>query len=129
MTRYLKVCRSTAAALALLASAMAVSPSLADPIGGGHANIKSMSFNAESVNTTLHVISTDGQKWNMTVGPDACEVGQGKLDGADVFLKTSEDKFLDLLAGKWKPGVMDFMRGKIKSNDPTKLTVLKDCFL
>ena len=64
MTRYLKVCRSTAAALALLASAMAVSPSLADPIGGGHANIKSMSFNAESVNTTLHVISTDGQKWN-----------------------------------------------------------------
>ena len=23
-----------------------------------------MSFNAESVNTTLHVISTDGQKWN-----------------------------------------------------------------
>lgn len=71
----------------------------------------------------------DGQKWNMKVSPDSCEVQQGKLDGADVFLKTSEDKFLDLLAGKWKPGVMDFMRGKIKSNDPTKLTVLKDCFL
>ncbi|MEZ6186414.1 MAG: SCP2 sterol-binding domain-containing protein [Planctomycetota bacterium] len=71
----------------------------------------------------------EGQKWNMKVTPEACEVAQGKLDGADVFLKTSEKLFLDMLAGKWKPGVMDFMRGKIKSNDPTKLTVLKDCFL
>ena len=75
------------------------------------------------------VPDAEGQKWVLTIGADTCEVKPGKADNADVFLKTSEDKFLDLLAGKWKPGVMDFMRGKIKSNDPTKLTVLKDCFL
>lgn len=69
-----------------------------------------------------------GQKWVMTVGPDGCTVAEGKSDSADVVLKTSEERFLKLLRGEWKPGVMDFMSGKIKSNDPQKLTLLKDCF-
>jgi len=70
----------------------------------------------------------EGQKWTMTIDPQSCEVHQGKADDADVFLKTSEELFLKLLRGEWKPGVMDFMKGKIKSNDPMKLTLLKDCF-
>jgi long-chain acyl-CoA synthetase len=69
-----------------------------------------------------------GQKWTAKLTPDSCEVEQGKSEDADVFLKVSEERFLKLLRGEWTPGVMDFMSGKIKSNDPTKLTVLKDCF-
>jgi long-chain acyl-CoA synthetase len=69
----------------------------------------------------------DGQKWLVTLTPDTCEVKQGKGD-ADCFLKTTEELFLKLIRGEWKPGVMDFMSGKLKSNDPTKLTLLKDCF-
>lgn len=68
-----------------------------------------------------------GQKWLMKLTPEACEVTEGKGD-ADVFLKTSEDRFHKLITGKWTPGAMDFMRKKISSNDPLKLKVLKDCF-
>ena len=70
----------------------------------------------------------DGQKWTVRLTPEACEVTPGKQDGADVVLKTSEELFLKLLAGEWKPGLMDFMSGKIKSNDPTRLVVLVECF-
>ncbi len=69
-----------------------------------------------------------GQKWTVRLSPDACEVEQGKTEGADVFLKTSEELFLKLIRGEWTPGAMDFMSGKIKSNDPFKLKLLKDCF-
>jgi long-chain acyl-CoA synthetase len=69
-----------------------------------------------------------GQKWVMKVSPEACEIEQGKSDSADCLLKTSEELFLKLIRGEWTPGVMDFMRGKIKSNDPQKLQLLKDCF-
>jgi putative sterol carrier protein len=68
-----------------------------------------------------------GQKWLVKLTPDACEAEEGKGD-ADCFLKTSEELFLKLIQGEWVPGIMDFMSGKIKSNDPTKLTLLKDCF-
>ena len=68
------------------------------------------------------------QKWVMEIGPESCEITPGKADNADIFLKTSEELFLKLLVGEWTPGIKDFMMGKIKSNDPTKLTVLKDCF-
>ena len=61
--------------------------------------------------------------------PDSCEVTEGKTEAsADVFLKTSEEHFLKLIRGEWTPGAMDFMKGTIKSNDPFKLKLLKDCF-
>ncbi len=69
------------------------------------------------------------QKWVLKADADSCEVSRGKADDADCFLKTSEELFLKLIRGQWKPGVMDFMRGKIKSNDPTKLQLLKDAFV
>ncbi len=71
----------------------------------------------------------DGQKWVVTATPDACEVKQGKIEGADVILKTSEELFLKLIRGQWVPGMMDFMRGKIKTNDPDGLRLLKDAFV
>lgn len=70
-----------------------------------------------------------GQKWVVKADAESCEISQGQTEAADCFLKTSEELFLKLLRGEWTPGVMDFMRGKIKSNDPTKLTLLKDAFV
>jgi putative sterol carrier protein len=69
------------------------------------------------------------QKWVMTLTPQACEVKPGKVDNADVVLKTSEELFLKLIRGEWVPGAMDFMRGKIKANDIDGLKLLKDCFV
>ena len=72
---------------------------------------------------------SEGQKWVMTVSPDSCEIKEGKSDTADIFLKTKEDLFIKLLNRTWSPGAMDFMRGKIKSNDPLGLKkVLENCF-
>ena len=70
----------------------------------------------------------EGQKWVVKATPEGCAVEEGKTDGADVLLKTSEELFLKMIRGEWTPGLMDFMSGKIKSNDPTKLPLLKDCF-
>ena len=51
--------RGSAAMFALGTLALATNPALAEK-----ASLKSMSFNAESVNTTIHVISTDKKKWD-----------------------------------------------------------------
>lgn len=70
-----------------------------------------------------------GEKWTLTVGPTTCKYAEGKPEkDADCFLKTSSDMFIDMITGKYTPGMMDFMRGKIKSNDPMRLKVLKDVF-
>ncbi|WP_048648986.1 hypothetical protein [Nitratireductor soli] len=81
MPRQTKRNRSAALALALLASAFLCQTASADPLGGGDANIKSMSFSATSGSTTLHVISTDGQKW------DKLKAGNLVID-ADMDLDT-----------------------------------------
>ena len=52
--------RNTATAVALIAAALATTPASAK-----QANIKSMSFRTESANTTIHVGSSDKQKWDM----------------------------------------------------------------
>lgn len=72
--------------------------------------------------------SIGDDKWTMTIEPDEVHVKEGKVDNADVFLKTDKDRFLKMLKGEYTPGAMDFMSGKIKSNDPFKLKVLRDVF-
>ncbi len=70
-----------------------------------------------------------GEKWTLVVGPQSCKFSEGKpAKDADVVLKTSSKMFLDMINGKYTPGAMDFMRGKIKSNDPQKLLLLKEIF-
>jgi long-chain acyl-CoA synthetase len=66
-----------------------------------------------------------GQKWTVTLTPEGCEVTAGKLENADCVLKTSEDLFLKLVAGTWKPGVTDFLTGKVKTNDVDLLQKLQ----
>jgi long-chain acyl-CoA synthetase len=70
----------------------------------------------------------DTEKWTLTIEPDDIHIQKGKVDNADCFLKTEKDLFIKMIRGEWKPGVMDFMSGKVKSNDPFKLQILQDVF-
>lgn len=72
--------------------------------------------------------SLGDEKWTLTVEPDDLHIQQGKVDNADCFLKTDKALFLKMINGEWTPGVMDFMSGKVKSNDPFKLKILQDVF-
>ena len=67
--------RCTAAALALVAAALTATPAAAEK-----ANLKSISFNAESVNTTLEVTSSDGQKWDTIKAGNVQFWGHMKVD-------------------------------------------------
>ena len=70
-----------------------------------------------------------GEKWTVVIGPTTCTVTEGKgAKDADVFLKTSAQLFLDMLGGKYTPGMRDFMTGRVKSNDPLKLKILMKAF-
>jgi long-chain acyl-CoA synthetase len=80
--------------------------------------------------TTFYISLGDApdQKWVMTLNAEGMTAAPGKTDNADVVLKTSEDLFVKLIHGQWVPGAMDFMRGKIKTNDIDGLKLLKDAF-
>jgi putative sterol carrier protein len=89
-------------------------------------------FRPKSVDkkTTFYFSLGDGQgeKWTVVIEPDTCQINEGKADNADVFLKCSADMFVKMMTGKLKPGMTDFMTGKIKSNDPMKLKLLEKAF-
>jgi hypothetical protein len=68
-------------------------------------------------------------KWTVFLSPDKVEVKPGKaVEDATLVLKTTPDLFIKMVMHGYAPGAMDFMRGKIKSNDPTGLLVLKQAF-
>lgn len=72
--------------------------------------------------------SVGDHKYTVKLTPQACSVEPGKtLENADVVLKCTPEIFEGLLQGK-TPGTFDVMRGKIKTNDPSGLLALKDCF-
>lgn len=63
-----------------------------------------------------------GEKWSVWLGPDRCEVKEGKhVERADCVVKTTAALFLRMVSKGYTPTAMDFMRGKIKSNDPMLL--------
>ena len=63
----------------------------------------------------------DDEKWTVNVTKDKCTVKQGKSDDADCFFKGSADLFLDVWNGKHSLGPVDFLTGKVKSNNPVLL--------
>lgn len=73
----------------------------------------------------------DGEdgKWTVFLSPLDIKITKGKTsDNADLFLKTTLELFKKMIFEGYTPGAMDFMRGKIKSNDPLGLMVLKKAF-
>jgi long-chain acyl-CoA synthetase len=80
--------------------------------------------------TTYYLSLGEGEddKWTVTLTADACELTRGKTEGADCVLKTSRELFGALVAGTFKPGAMDLMTGKLKTNDPQLLVRLQKAF-
>lgn len=66
--------------------------------------------------------SIDEKQWTVTVGPDLCQVQEGRpFERADCYLKTSEQIFIGTIRGQYRPSLADFLSGKIKSNKPDLL--------
>lgn len=74
-----------------------------------------------SVATTFY-FSVDETKKTLTLGPEGCRVEDGKtVEEADCVCKTSADFLERIWSRGYRPGPMDFMSGKIKSNAPQLL--------
>ena len=68
-----------------------------------------------------YYFSLDDYKYTVKFEKDKIKVEEGKtVDEADCVLKTSPEMFVKVWEG-YKPSMMDFMSGKIKSNNPTML--------
>jgi putative sterol carrier protein len=72
--------------------------------------------------------SLGDEKWTVRIAPDACRITPEKAEDADVFFKGSRELFLDIVNGRYKPGLQDFLNGKIRSNNPMLLREFLEAF-
>ena len=71
---------------------------------------------------TSFYFSIDDIKRTVVLTPDACRVENGKtIEEVDCVCKTGSDFFLKIWNDGYRPGMGDFMSGKIKSNNPLTL--------
>lgn len=71
---------------------------------------------------TSFYFSVDDIKKTVTLDAESCRVEDGKtVDEADCVCKTGTDMFLRIWNDGYRPGIMDFMGGKIKTNAPELL--------
>lgn len=78
---------------------------------------------------TTFYFSVDDIKKTVTLDDSSCTIHDGKLaDDADCMCKTSTDLFNRIWNDGYRPGVMDFMSGKIKSNAPMLLQQFLQAF-
>ncbi|MBL8149847.1 MAG: SCP2 sterol-binding domain-containing protein [Blastocatellia bacterium] len=76
-----------------------------------------------------YYFSLEDHKYTVTFSDGKIKVEEGKtVDEADCVLKTSPEMFLKIWVDGYKPGMMDFMSGKIKSNNPTMLQDFVNAF-
>ena len=71
--------------------------------------------------TTFYFSLDDDEKWSVAMEPGKCSARAEKTENADCFFKGSKQMFLDVWNGKYTPTAMDFLTGKIKSNNPKML--------
>jgi len=69
-----------------------------------------------------------GDKWTVTLSPSGCSMVPGRVGTAHCVLKTSADLFMRLVDGTYQPNALDFMRGKLKTNDLDLLLRLRKAF-
>jgi len=68
-------------------------------------------------------------KKTVTLMADNCLVEDGRtVERADCVCKTSEEFFKKIWEDDYRPGVGDFLSGKIKSNDPNGLQAFLKSF-
>ena len=71
---------------------------------------------------TSFYFSIDDIKKTVVLTPDACRVENGKtIEEVDCVCKTGSEFFLKIWNDGYRPGMGDFMSGKIKSNNPLTL--------
>lgn len=74
-----------------------------------------------NVPTTFY-FSVDDMKKTVTLGAESCRIEDGKtVEDADCVCKTSAAMFGRIWNAGYRPGIMDFMGGTIKSNAPQLL--------
>jgi len=61
------------------------------------------------------------ESWTVVVRRDGCVVRQGPDDGADVYFEGPAELFLDVWNGRHQLGALDFLTGRVKSNQPLAL--------
>ena len=76
----------------------------------------------------LSLGSGEAEKWTVTLTPTSCEMTPGKIENADCVLKMPSPLFMKLLSGGFKPGPMDFITGRVKTNDIGLLIQLQKAF-
>ncbi len=78
---------------------------------------------------TVFYFSVDDIKKTLTLDSEGCLVQDGKtVEDADCVCKTSTEMFNRIWNEGYRPGVMDFMGGKIKSNAPQLLQQFLQAF-
>jgi putative sterol carrier protein len=81
-----------------------------------------------TVPTTFYFVIDDIRK-TLTLDNEGCKVEEGKtVEDADCVCKTSSEMFSKIWHDGYRPGIMDFMGGAIKSNAPQLLQQLLTAF-
>jgi hypothetical protein len=75
-----------------------------------------------------YYFSVGDDRWTLRVDKATCSVSPGKTEGADCVVKAHPDVFVNLVLHGKAPGALDIARGRFKTNDPSLLLTLKDCF-
>jgi hypothetical protein len=68
------------------------------------------------------------EKWTVTLTPTSCSAAPGRVGEAKCVLKMSADLFIKMVDGSYKPGALDFMTGKLKTNNIELLLRLRQAF-
>ena len=79
--------------------------------------------------TVYYFALDEDEKWTITFTPEACTVEPGNTAEPDCFVKGSKAMFLDVWNGRYVPTLVDFLTGKIRSNNPVMLKEFYAAFL
>jgi hypothetical protein len=78
---------------------------------------------------TTYYFSLGTAKKTITLSADSCRVEEGKtIENADCVCKMKDELFLRVWNDGYRPGMMDFVGGAIKSNNPQALAIFLSAF-
>lgn len=80
-------------------------------------------FNKANVKSERSYLFSLGEreKWTVAIRRDGCEVHEGERAGAEVWFEGPAELFLDVWNGRHELGPMDFLTGRVRSNNPLAL--------
>jgi len=80
-------------------------------------------FNKDNVRAErrYHFALGADERWTVDVRRDGCTVREGPDEGADVYFEGPAELFLDVWNGRHELGAMDFLSGRVRSNQPLAL--------